>query len=85
MRGAEGPPGFTLVEDVHARLVGSDDFHDFGVRGEDPDDVPVILQQPPRRLPFRDACWHYQSVLDFGLGGPVEGGVINLYQREEHV
>ena len=39
------PSVFTLVEDVHTWLVGIDDFQDFGVSREDPDDVPVILQQ----------------------------------------
>lgn len=78
----EGPSGFTLVEDVHAGLVGADDLQDLGVRGEDPDDVPVILEQLPRRLPLEDACRHHQSVLDFRLGGPVEGGVIDLCRRE---
>ena len=50
----EGPSGFTLVEDVHTGLVGADDLQDLGVRGEDPDDVPVILEQLPRRLPLED-------------------------------
>lgn len=73
----------TLVEDVHARLVGTDDLQGFGVRGEDPDYAPVIRHQPLGRLLLRDAFWHYQSVLDFKFGGPVEGGVINLCRDRE--
>lgn len=72
------PLVFTLVEDVHTWLVGADDFQDFAVRGEDPGDVPVMLQQLLGRLQRRDACRHHQPVLDFRLGGPVKGGVINL-------
>lgn len=73
----------TLVEDVHARLVGADDLQDLGVRGEDPDHVPVIRHQLLRRLQLRDAGWHYQPVLDFKFGGPVKGGVINLCRDRE--
>lgn len=73
----------TLVEDVHARLVGTDDLQGFGVRGEDPDYAPVVRHQPLGRLLLRDAFWHYQPVLDFKFGGPVEGGVINLCRDRE--
>lgn len=73
----------TLVEDVHARLVGTDDLQDFGVRGEDTDYVPVIRHQLLRRLLLRDAFWHYQSVLDFKFGGPIKGGVINFCRDRE--
>lgn len=76
---------FTLVEDVHTRLVSIDDFQDFGVSGEDPDDVPVIFQQFLCRLQLRDAPRHHQSVPNFRFGGPVKGGVINLCKGERYV
>lgn len=73
-----GPLVLTLVEDVHTRLVSTDDFQDFGITGQDPYNVPVMFQQFLCCLQLRDACWYHQSFLDFRLGGPVKGGVINL-------
>lgn len=72
------PTGLTLVEDVHARLVSTDDFQDFGVQGEDPDNVPMMFQQFLCCLQLRDARGYHQSVLDFRFRGPVKGGVIDL-------
>lgn len=76
------PPALTLVEDVHTGLVGADDLQDPGVRGQHPDDVPVVLQQPLHSLLLRDALGHHQAVLDLRLGGPVEGGVVDLCRRQ---
>lgn len=73
-----GQPAFTLVEDVHTWLVCADGFQDFGVGRKNPDDVSVVFQQPLRCLYLRDAFWLYQPVLYFRLGGPVEGGVVDL-------
>lgn len=68
----------TLVEDIHTWLVSTDDLQDFGVQGEDPDNVPMMFQQFLCRLQLRDARGHHQSLLDFRFGGPVKGGVIDL-------